>query len=46
MAIDRSATNWNKTRAMMIRSFTFVAPVGAASAAPASYYYPREAETS
>jgi hypothetical protein len=46
MAIDRSAMNWNKAQAMMIRSFSLVAPVRAAAAAPASYYYPREAGTS
>jgi len=31
---------------MTTRSFTLVALIGAAAAAPASYYYPREAGTS
>jgi hypothetical protein len=43
-AIDRSGENWDKTPAM-IRSFA-LAMVRAAAAAPASYYYPGEAETS
>jgi hypothetical protein len=44
-AIDRSGGNWNKMLAMT-RSFALFAPVRAAAAAPAGYYYVREAGTS
>jgi hypothetical protein len=44
-AIDRSAVNWNKTPAMS-RSLALAAPVRAAAAAPASYYYVLEVGTS
>jgi hypothetical protein len=44
-AIDRSARTWDKPLAMTCE-FAILALTRAAAAAPASYYYPREAGTS